>query len=261
MFLRQSEKPGEAIRQARRKTLGRRLFEGTCIGYTILSLLYFLIYLWIFLADEQNGGGISYILHGGITVRGHALILLVPFAVSLLYAFLFYKKPRKTRNAVSRYLIRSSFWYALFEAILILVYGFYLDTLYDPYAVTEAAILMGPSFLLSAASLGTALVLPLVNRILTSRIPLLFRLLLHFAAVLAVLGVFFLGLADGFSSAAAFLIFSAVFAVCYALSALLAYLLRGAQKKDENDASEYESMFAADQKERPQGPSDHSDKK
>lgn len=242
----QSAKAEEALRLARRKAFGKRLLDGTCSAYTLLNLLYFLAYLTIVLPGLEDGR-FGTMIRGGISVKGHLWMLLLSFCVFFVLGLILRKKEPKKRNGFCSYLVQSCIWYTVLEAALILVYAFYLDTLYNPYAVTEAALLKGPSFLLSAGSLGVALFLPLLNRIYRFRIPSFFKMLLHLISVLALLCVFYLGLADGFSSPAAYLVFAAVFSLFYAVSYLIWYLLRGAQKKDENDEEEYESLYMTDE--------------
>ena len=119
-----------------------------------------------------------------------------------------------------------------------------MDMLYNPYAVTKAAIFLGPSFLLTFGVLLFSLGLTAANRIFRiERIPSAIRPLLHLLAVCALMSVCIQAIAHGFSSNADLLIFLVIFAVLYAFVCIFVFAAKGSIRREENEAEEYVSMF------------------
>ena len=234
----QNEHPGK-----KSTLVFRRCLSLACMFYTALTLLIFLLYL-IFVYSAQDKP-FSEMLLGGISVLRHVILFGISLAAALLISVLTRKKPKKKpRSSLPGYLRRVCIAYTLLHALEMVLFGLYLDLLYNPYAVTDAVLLKGPCFLLQIVILAFSLVLPFINLLMKARrVPPFLRYLCHLLLLVIAVGVFFQLPANGFGSAKNFLIFSVLFAAGYLIVCLVRLLLSGAKKVDENDALDYQNVY------------------
>lgn len=222
----------------------RRLLFGTCAVFSAGQVLYFLLYLILLVLTAEKPASFRSVLGGGLSVRGFLILLLIGLAASAVYALIRRKVPLSRPALLPRLLLESCAWYTVCSMILLILYGFYLDLIYNPNAVTGAPLLRGPSFLLCGGCLGISLLLPLVNRIYRTGMLMVFRFVLHLASVLLLVYVFLQWIPNGFSSSSAFLIFAVLFSLLYALGFLLWQLFRSSKREDEKEEDPYTSLFS-----------------
>ncbi|MBQ8578818.1 MAG: hypothetical protein IJ449_12780 [Clostridia bacterium] len=241
----------EKERAAEEKRLHRNRFllgtlRRSCVLYTVFNLLHFLLYLvFVFPTKEQ---ALYDMMLGGISVTGHAVFYAAALLISLAYSLILYRKPPKTPGKLTAYLTKVCVWFTALQLLMIILYGLYLDMMYNPYAVTDARLLLGPSFLLAAACLGFSLCIPAVNRIYAREtLPTALRVILHLTITLILAVVFFYLISSGFSSASDLLIFLVTFSLVYLFCCIFYYALRGAAKQEENDEEEYENIYMTDE--------------
>lgn len=226
----------------RRRRLLKNTAGRTCMIYTALNILYFLVYIAVIYPIKEQP--FSEMILGGTSIIGHAVFFTASWLTAFVYSLVLYRRPEKKQNALFAYLCQSSIWFTLSMALCLAAHGIYLDMLYNPYAVTDAAIFLGPSFRLTFAVLSFSLGLTAVNRIYRiERIPLAIRPQLHLIAVCALMSVCIQAIAHGFSTNADFLIFLVIFAVLYAFVCIFVFVTKGSIRREENEAEEYESMF------------------
>ena len=226
----------------------RRLLFGACAVFSVGQVLYFLLYVILLVLTAEKPESFRTVLGGGLSVRGFLILMLISLAVSAVYALIRRKQPLRRPALIPRLLLESAAWYSAFSLVLLILYGFYLDLLYNPNAVTGAALLRGPSFLLCGGCLGIALLLPLVNRIYRTKMLMFFRFVLHLASVLLLVYVFLQWIPNGFSSSSAFLIFAVLFSLLYSLGFLIWSLYRSAKREDEKEEEDYASLFSESDK-------------
>ena len=232
----------QAEKQLQRRAFCRNTAIRTCLVYTALNILYFFVYLAVIYPIK--GQPFSDMIHGGTSVAGHAVFFAASLLAAAVYSLILIRRPNRKETALCRYLDQSCIWFTSVMALCVASHGIYLDMLYNPYAVTQSAIFLGPSFLLTFAVLLFAFVLPFVNRIFRiRRMPVVFRVILHLICVSILISVCIQTIAHGFSSNADLLVFLVIFAVLYVFVCIFVYATKGSIKRDENDAEEYESMF------------------
>ena len=242
--------------QARRRLFLKNTAARTCILYTALNILYFLIYIAVIFPIKEQP--FSDMIRGGTSIVGHAVFFAASLLTAFVYSIVLYRRQEKKPGSVIAYLRQSSVWFTVSMALCLAAHGIYLDMLYNPYAVTDAAIFLGPSFLLTFAVLLFSLGLTAANQIYhLERISLAIRPLLHLIAVCSLMSICIQAIAHGFSTNADFLIFLVIFAVLYAFVCIFVFAAKGSIRREENDAEEYESMF----KKAPAKPSDNEQTK
>ena len=226
----------------RRRLLWKNTACRTCMIYTALNILYFLVYLAvIYPIKEQPFPELSL---GGTSIVGHAVFFAASLAAAFVYSLILYRRKEKAPHPIRTYLCQTGIWFTVSMALCLASHGIYLDMLYNPYAVTDAAIFLGPSFLLTFAVLLFSLGLTAANRIYRlTRIPTAIRPQLHLLAVCGLISVCIQGIAHGFSTNADLLIFLVIFAVLYAFVCIFVYAAKGSIRREENEAEEYVSMF------------------
>ena len=241
------EQAEEKQRAAEEKIRLRRAFQKnalcrSCVLYTVLNLLHFLLYLA--LIYPIKGQPFADMIRGGTSVRGHLIFLAAAVFTALVYSLILYRRQTKPAGAVRTYLVRTCCWFTPLMFLLIAAHGIYMDMLYNEYAVTQSAIFLGPSFLLAFSTFGFSLCLTAANRIYCiRRFPAAIRAMLHLAATMVLAAVFFHILPHGFASAADFLVFLAIFSTLYALVCVFCLAARAAVRREENDEEEYESVY------------------
>ena len=239
----------EQIKEQKQKEsllLRRRLLNNTahrtCMIYTVLNILYFLVYIAVIYPIKEQPFG--EMILGGTSISGHAVFFAASLLSAFVYSLILYRRPEKTPHPICTYLRQSSVWFTVSMALCLASHGIYMDMLYNPYAVTKAAIFLGPSFLLTFGVLLFSLGLTAANRIFRiERIPSAIRPLLHLLAVCALMSVCIQAIAHGFSSNADLLIFLVIFAVLYAFVCIFVFAAKGSIRREENEAEEYVSMF------------------
>jgi len=183
-------------------------------------------------------------IRGGTSVIGHGVFFAAALLSACVYSLILYRRPAKQPHAVGAYLSRSCIWFTITMGICIAAHGIYMDMLYNQYAVTDSAIFLGPSFLLTFAVLLFSLCLTAANRIYAiERFPIAIRAILHLFCVLILISLCLQVIAHGFAAAADLLIFLVIFSTLYALAAVFVFAAKGSIRREENDAEEYESMF------------------
>lgn len=257
--LREQEQIKEQKQQeslVRRRLLLKNTATRTCTLYTVLNILYFFIYIAVIYPIKDQP--FSDMIRGGTSIVGHAVFFTASLLTAFVYSIVLYRRQEKKPHPVSTYLNQSCIWFTVSMALCLASHGIYLDMLYNPYAVTDAAIFLGPSFLLTFAVLLFSLGLTAANQIYRlERIPLAIRPLLHLIAVCTLMSVCIQAIAHGFSTNADFLIFLVIFAVLYAFVCIFVFAAKGSIRREENEAEEYESMF----KKAPAKPSDNEQSK
>ncbi len=226
----------------------RRLLFGACAVFSVGQVLYFLLYLILLVLTAEKPESLHSVLGGGLSVRGFLILLLISVAAAAVYATIRRKKAPPRLPLIPRLLLESAAWYSAFSLVLLILYGFYLDLFYNPNAVTGAALLRGPSFLLCAGCLGIALLLPLVNRIYRTGLLMPFRFILHLASVLLLVYIFLQWIPNGFSSSSSFLVFAVLFSALYAIGFLLWQLYHSAKREEEKEEETYSSLFTESEK-------------
>ncbi len=232
----------EARKRAdRRKRIGRALSLG-CVFYVLFSLLYFLLYVAIIFPGTE--ATFSKMMAGGMSVPGHGCILLMGLLVSGVITLLGRKKPIKEDTALLRYAKQVGIWFTSLILLLVISYALYLDMAYNPYNVTQTALLKGPSFRLTLSCLGLSLCMPPVGRIYRSeRLPVPIRVMVHLLITVVCTTLFLYFLGGGFASASDYLVFAVVASVLYCIFSVLYFMLRAAGHKDENEAQAYENIY------------------
>ncbi len=244
----------------RRLTFLKALFLRSCMLYLLFCILHFLTYLTI--VYPKSGKAFFDMLLGGVSVKGHAIFYLAALITAGVYSALLYRQPPRTYNTFFRYISRTSVWYTGLQLLTIALYGLYLDMLYNPYAITEAMLLRGPSFLLSFSCLGFAFCINLANKILKlSRLQAVVRIVLHLFIVLLLSVVFFYLIASGFSRASDLLVFLVLFSALYIVCTVVGHLMRGAQQKDENEEQDYDNLYMTDELRRQRAEQEAHDEK
>ncbi len=243
--LREQEQIKEQKQQE--SALRRRLFykntaRRTCMLYAALNLVYFLIYIAVIYPVKDQP--FSEMILGGTSIIGHAVFFAASFLTAFVYSLVLYRRAEKPMHPVFAYLSQSSIWFTAVMAVCLAAHGIYLDMLYNPYNVTQSAIFLGPSFLLTFAVLLFSLGLTIVNHIYRSeRMPLAIRAILHLLCVILLIALCLQLVAHGFAASSDLLIFLVIFAVLYAFVAILVFTTKGSIRREENEAEEYVSMF------------------
>lgn len=228
--------------QQRRRLLLKNTARRTCTVYTVLNLLYFLIYIAVIFPIK--GQPFADMILGGTSIAGHAVFLAASALTAFVYSLILYRRPQREPHPIPAYLFRSCIWFTAVMWVCIAAHGIYLDMLYNPYDVTESAIFLGPSFLLTFSVLLFSLGLTAVNRIYRAeRMPIAIRAILHLVCVIVLIAVCFQVIVRGFATAADLLIFLVIFSVLYAFVCVFCFATRSSIRREENDAEEYESMF------------------
>ena len=233
--------------QQKEKDLRRRAFRKntacrTCTVYAALNVIYFFVYLAVIYPIRQQP--FDQMILGGTSIIGHGVFFAASFLAACVYSLILYRRPAKAPGAVHAYIRQSCIWFTLVMALFIAAHGIYLDMLYNQYAVTDSAIFLGPSFLLTFAVLLFSLLLTAANRIYSvKRFPTAIRAILHLICVIILFSVCIQGIAHGFASASDLLVFLVIFTVLYALIAVFVFAAKGNIRREENEAEEYESMF------------------
>lgn len=247
-------------KKARRIAFLKGTFCRSCLLYTLFCILYFLAYLIIIF--PQTGKTISAMLLGGVSVTGHALFYLAALLGAAVYSLVLCRQPQKAQGRVMRYLTASCIRFCGLQILTIALHGLYLDMLYNPYEITTAMLLRGPSFLLTFCSLGFALSITLCAGILRiERLHPILRFLLHLTSILTLTVIFFYVIASGFSKASDLLVFLCIFATLYAIAFAGYYAFRGARQKEENEEEGYENLYMTDALRRQRAEQDARDAK
>lgn len=238
----------------------KRWFSRSCAVYTVLVLFFSLVYLLLIAPGLERP--LSQTLLGGLSVVRHGILFAVGLVCALVYTLLTFRKPQKpVRSSLPGYLRRVGVWFFSFHLMLIVIYGFYLDMLYNPYAVTEAVLLKGPSFLLSFLFLAFSLIMPFLNLLLRKGTHTIPRVILHFVLLLASIGILLELPVNGFGSPKNFLIFSVIFAAVYLIVCLVKLLLGGAKQQDENEAEDYQNVYMTEEVRRARAAEEKAGKK
>lgn len=233
------------LKRERRIQYIKAVFRRSCFLYTVFNIIQFFAYLIVIYPYKDQP--FSEMILGGISVIGHVYLLGASVLAALIYSLLLYRRPYKKPGAVIRYLTNVCIWYTGLQFLMIALHGLYLDMMYNPYAVTEANLFLGPSYLLSFACLGFSLCILFVNRIFQcTAMPTAIRVLLHLTLTLTLAAVFFHVLSSGFSSAADLLIFLVVFSFLYLVCCGLYYALHNAKERDDNEESAYTNVYLTD---------------
>ncbi len=226
----------------RRRALLKHTVLRTCCIYTALNILYFFVYLAVIYPIKEQP--FSDMIRGGASIVGHAVFLAASLLTAFVYSLIRYKRQPKQPGRILQHLTQSSVWFTSIMWLCIAAHGIYLDMLYNQYAVTQAGIFLGPSFLLALGVLLFSLALPAINRIYTiERFPAGIRAILHLLCIMILLPICLQLIAHGFSTAADLLIFLVIFAVLYAFVCIFWFTAKGSIRREENDEEDYESMF------------------
>ncbi len=226
----------------RRRLLMKNTAYRTCIVYTALNILYFFVYIAVIYPIKEQP--FADMIRGGTSIAGHAVFFAASVLTAFVYSLVLYRRTQTTPHALLAYLYRSCAWFTAVMAVCIAAHGIYLDMLYNPYNVTQSAIFLGPSFLLTFGALLFSLCLTAANRIYrNARMPLAIRAILHLFCVIILIVLCFQLLAHGFATSADLLIFLVVFAVLYSFICVFCFAAKSSIRREENDAEEYESMF------------------
>ena len=237
--------------EARRRRLFKNTARRTCMIYAALNLIYFLVYIAVIYPIKEQP--FPEMILGGTSITGHAVFFASSLLSAFVYSLVLYRRQERAPHPVIAYLAHSSIWFTAVMALCLASHGIYLDMLYNPYNVTQSAIFLGPSFLLTFAVLLFSLGLAFVNRIYQSeRLPLAIRAILHLLCVILLIVFCIQLIAHGFASSSDLLIFLAVFAVLYAFVCIFVFSAKGSIRREENEAEEYVSMF----KKAPEKPAD-----
>ena len=232
----------QAEKQRLRRAFVRNTLLRTCTVYTALNILYFFVYLAVIYPIKEQP--FADMILGGTSITGHAVFFAASLLAAAVYSLILYRRERKKPRAVLAFFAQSSIWFTAVMALCLAAHGIYLDMLYNQYAVTDSAIFLGPSFLLTFAVLLFSLGLTAANLIYrANRIPAAIRVILHLITVCFLISVCMQTLAHGFASNADLLIFLVIFAVLYSFVCIFVYATKGSIKREENDAEEYVSMF------------------
>ena len=244
-LLREQEEQKEKQQQEKqrlRRAFVRNTLCRTALVYTVLNVLYFLIYLAVIYPTKEQP--FSDLILGGTSIAGHAVFFAASLLSAAVYSLILYRKEKNSTSVFGTYLGNSCIWFTVVMALCIAAHGIYLDMLYNQYAVTDSAIFLGPSFLLTFAVLLFSLGLTAVNRMYhIQRIPTVARVILHLICVCALISVCIQTIAHGFATNADLLVFLVIFAVLYVFVCIFVFAAKGSIKREENDAEEYESMF------------------
>ncbi len=228
--------------QIRRRLLLKNTAQRTCIVYTVLNVLYFILYFAVIYPIK--GQPFADMIRGGTSIIGHAVFFAASLLSAFVYSLVLYKKPEKKQHPIPSYFSSSSIWFTAVMAVCIAAHGIYLDMLYNQYAVTLSGIFLGPSFLLTFGVMLLALCLPAANRIYRAeRMPLALRVILHLFCVITLIVLCIQCIAHGFATAADLLIFLVIFAVLYTFICVFWFAAKSSIRREENDAEEYVSMF------------------
>ena len=229
-------------KQLRLRALRKNTAYRTCTVYTALNIVYFFVYLAVIYPIKKQP--FSEMILGGTSVVGHAVFFAASLLAAFVYSLILFRRPDVKRGPVRTYLGHSCIWFTTVMAFFVAAHGIYLDMLYNPYKVTDAAIFLGPSFRLTFGVLLFSLGLTLINRIYRAqRLHTAARVILHLFCVCMLISACIQGIAHGFATAADLLIFLVIFAVLYAFVCIFYYAAKGSIHREENDAEEYVSMF------------------
>ncbi len=228
--------------QMRRRQLFKNTARRTCMIYTALNLIYFIVYIAVIYPIKEQP--FSEMILGGTSITGHAVFFASSLLSAFVYSLVLYRRQEKAPHSVIDYLSQSCIWFTAVMALCLASHGIYLDMLYNPYNVTQSAIFLGPSFLLTFSTLLFSLCLTAVNRIYRAeRMPIAIRAILHLVCVIVLIALCFQLIVHGFATAADLLIFLVIFTVFYAFVCIFVFAAKGSIRREENEAEEYESMF------------------
>ena len=243
--LREQEQIREQRRQesqVRRRRLFKNTARRTCTIYAALNILYFLVYIAVIYPIKEQP--FSEMILGGTSITGHAVFFAASLLSAFVYSLVLYRRQEKAAHPICTYLNQSSIWFTAVMAVCLAAHGIYLDMLYNQYNVTQSAIFLGPSFLLTFAVLLFSLCLTVANRIYhRDRLPLAIRAILHLLCVTLLIVLCIQTIAHGFATSADLLIFLVIFAVLYAFVCIFVFVTKGSIRREENEAEEYVSMF------------------
>lgn len=236
----------EKEKKALKRNFWMAVIRRSCTLFTIFNLLHFLCYLLVVFPETEQT--FSKMILGGTTIIGHLCFFGAALIASIVYSMLLYRRPQNNRSKFSRYLTKVCIWYTCLQFFTIALHGLYIDMIYNPYNVTEAQLLLGPSFLLSFSCLCFSVCICIANRILTlQRMNTALRMILHLTITLILSTVFFYGISSGFSSASNLFIFLIAFSLTYIICCIVYFAMRGAQNRDQNDEQEYENVYMTEE--------------